>query len=616
MAHHGIRYDPSIQELAHYDTLCTRLGLTSVPDWVEDVREADIGIARGGYKYESEAVPYGNPGMFFPEANAPAITVGPVIGKVTHNSVRILVESNQSGSVVCYLRGMDEALKNSHKTKKTIHLEAGVPTTFEIKGLKSLCTYHVSFSIPYLYLAHSKFKTLPEPHYDLDVAPFHFALVSGNTVHTFEEHAPIDIEGDRPEPVKLTRRTHQTSTSLWQDLYEQVCRGNVKYIFHIGNQLCVGGTKGVSPFQTALAEGMSRAEAVNYFKSLYRTAWNEPWTKHVLANCANIMIGNETDFGVFVERAQDDSEWPIVQAAYEVSNNKNGNFGLCLCIQVYTHYQQNLLTAHKDTEDDFDVADAMISWAGRIFPEVGLIALDWRMPCTFQEGGGVAREPNDLLGKEQRKKIVKTLFKKFTQRDRLVKTVIVISPVRLSDRASFVHDSVTRPGTSWLLETLFRWKSAGPHNKREVVLLSGAPRGQYGGVCEIEKLHATDKRSNVIKEFSVGPLTTPVKKMSPLPTGWKKFGNEWSTGRFSFRRLSSQTGLNYAVITVGARLAATDKKTDAEESDFMVSKPVVWCEYKSIKECKPCPKKDLGMVANVRPWLVRTDRPQCTNSCC
>eukprot|EP01053_Blabericola_migrator_P001856 Blabericola_migrator_1__1855@NODE_1503_length_4395_cov_463_061691_g986_i0_p2_GENE_NODE_1503_length_4395_cov_463_061691_g986_i0NODE_1503_length_4395_cov_463_061691_g986_i0_p2_ORF_typecomplete_len319_score70_57PhoD/PF09423_10/0_00014_NODE_1503_length_4395_cov_463_061691_g986_i026233579 len=310
------------------------------------------------------------------------------------------------------------------------------------------------------------------------------------------------------------------------------------------------------------------------------------------------MIGNETDFGLFKRVAEIDYEdYMVAKTAY----------------RVYAQYQRALTVDPPHHETDEYQSDVMVHWAGRIFPQVGLIVLDWRLPCTFGKESSELRMPYDLLGPRQRHSIVKRLIKSFKN----VAALLVVSPVRLSDPDAFVHDKNVHHGAKWLLEHLFQWRDAAPRNTREVVLLSGAPRGDHGGIVEITR----NNNTHAIKEFSAGPITTTGWLDKEVNGSWghsiwpfKK--TQWRMGHYKMKRVSKIASPNYALLAIGHKWAMTDNMEDAIEHEFMVSKPVVWCQHKAVKEV--CLKhlqkspKDLSMACNVRPAKINVSKPVST----
>ena len=175
--------------------------------------------------------------MRFPESKTePGIILGPVIGAVSHNSVRILIETNVTGTFKCSLFGRDALLKDSHKVDKEMEVVANTAQSIEITGLRPSFIYSVVFNIPFFDLAHSKFTTLPSPSDLPDANPLKIAVVSNNQVEFYEEKV-----AQFKEPFCVTRTVHGTRHDIWKALYERVSKDKVNMILHVGNNMMIGG---------------------------------------------------------------------------------------------------------------------------------------------------------------------------------------------------------------------------------------------------------------------------------------------------------------------------------------------------------------------------------------
>lgn len=130
------------------------------------------------------------------------LLIGPIIGKVTATSARILIEIGESKNITMTLNGSQ---------KETLQIEANKPTAFQFQGLSPTTKYTVKIEgcnhIP------SAFKTTG------GFAPTKFAVVSCNG-HRFNEE-----EKTTPEQ------------NLWMDLEKRVLTGKVDCVLHMGDQV-------------------------------------------------------------------------------------------------------------------------------------------------------------------------------------------------------------------------------------------------------------------------------------------------------------------------------------------------------------------------------------------
>ena len=104
------------------------------------------------------------------------VTLGPIIGKVTHSTARVLVQFAQYGFATLSLVASDG---------KTIHCQRQVianrPTVFEFTGLESNTVYKVVSA--YKFQCSSSFKTLSQGS-----APLRVAFVSCNSRRSYNQY--------------------------------------------------------------------------------------------------------------------------------------------------------------------------------------------------------------------------------------------------------------------------------------------------------------------------------------------------------------------------------------------------------------------------------------------
>lgn len=419
--------------------------------------------------------------VFGGNPDASGIVLGPVIGQVTASTVRVMVETNFSGTLMCYLKGADSQRKEKHGVNKKVTVSANEPCHFSVQNLRPDYEYTVLFNYPVFDLVSSHFHTLADlKGEDMDLMPTKLALVSGNSVTVWRE--PVLNDPGLAKAYKQQVTSHATATSMWKDLYELINRDEVRMIVHVGNNVMIGGDKrkdGYSVLRQAFDDQLSAQDARELFVKQYHTAWNEPYTKHVLASCSNIMVANETDIGNFVEiNRRDPAEIDhFMFLAQEAFN-------------VYRLYQQRLST--KLDPEEQRISHLFSCVTAVVGPGVGLLTIDCRMVPTLHRH---LREASDheLFGARQTRQISKALKELFSL-DSGVRCLIVVSPVRLTDRHSFVHLPQFQKEMNKFLASLFHWRDDAPRNKRQVVLVSSVGQDVCCGasVGEIRRRHTPD----------------------------------------------------------------------------------------------------------------------------
>lgn len=232
----------------------------------------------------------------------PKIVVGPVIGKVTDLSARILLEVNIKSRVSIILT--DE---KGNKTEEGLDLEANFPAIFIFRNLKQGTHYSIAvesnnellnyYSLPRFQdyqisikraSPYGGFRTmLPQ------MTKMKFAVVSCNSI---DQELKKNLE-----------------FSLWKDLSKRVCE--LDYIFHIGDQVYMDNLadKGNldNPYEICkddlkdcqhIEDFLEHKEYVREkIREQYRFTWSYPPTAEVLRNVPNIMILDDhevyDDFG-------------------------------------------------------------------------------------------------------------------------------------------------------------------------------------------------------------------------------------------------------------------------------------------------------------------------------
>lgn len=277
------------------------------PCWAEVLHESSVKFAEPEDQLNAEFRPRALPPQFANphQPKGATILVGPVIGMTTNRSTRIMIATNQPCNVKMECHGTDELRRNHHHVAEEAYIPTVNPYVFKVNGLKPNYRYSVTFSIPVYNLVNSEFRTMPT---SLMERGFRFAIVSGNAVYSLKQSTKYKNEQDGSQiplksrsarhPVIVDHKTHATEASLWKNLYEKVCRREIDYVFHVGNNVTLGGFEDPDySIFAAMAKNDDENMTNAYLRNVYISYWNEPWTKHVLANVPNIMVADEQDIG-------------------------------------------------------------------------------------------------------------------------------------------------------------------------------------------------------------------------------------------------------------------------------------------------------------------------------
>jgi len=208
------------------------------------------------------------------------VNLGPIIGKVTHNSARILVEFNKVQEVTCFL----QSDKGETKICKLIS-RANMPVVFKFDNLRPKTHYKVGLSCP-LPVESSSFWTIRENHDN--PGNLKAAIVSCND---------ISRQYNKPQ-----------NKDLWAHLGGLTKNHSLDYIFHIGDQVYMdmsldNKTKYLyGECRKILLEtpkdqwNYIRPELLKILRAQYYKTWNHPSVAPVLANVPNLMICDDHEF--------------------------------------------------------------------------------------------------------------------------------------------------------------------------------------------------------------------------------------------------------------------------------------------------------------------------------
>ena len=377
------------------------------------------------------------------------VTVGPIIGKVTHNTARVLVEFTKSEQVVCYLQSPSGEVKTCYSTSK-----ANVPIVFSFDNLKPKTQYRVTLSCP-LSRGESSFWTLRENNDN--PGSLKTGLVSCNEI--------------------VRQYMKPKDKDLWAHLGGLVRSHALDYVFHIGDQVYMdvaGDDKTKHIYgkchkilsETSKKKWKSKVpELLELLRQEYRRTWTYPSVAFVLANVPNLMICDDHEF-------RDD--W-----GFRAEDSKPGtidNFYGELARQVYYEYQRQL---REDIPWD-NLKSLKNEYHYHILNGVGVSFMEYRgCRSWFQE----EKLKETLTGKAQKEWIF-SLFKKGGKLDQVDSTIFV-TPVPffllshfLSELAYLKSNDLQEhytyhnvPQLIELLDLLREWKER--RQGREILIAAG-----------------------------------------------------------------------------------------------------------------------------------------------
>jgi phosphodiesterase/alkaline phosphatase D-like protein len=193
------------------------------------------------------------------------IIMGPIIGKVTETTARILIESNKIENLTIILQSGDQKIP---LTKTVVNRG---PTVFKFSNLTPGAKYLIY--VPVCTLS---------------------TLIEAGSFRTLTGGTDLNLA-----VLSCNDRTNR-DTGLWKNLAERVLDGAVDYVFHMGDQvyldnnLWYASTDNIySKVKELVKDGRFEEhveEAREIIRQEYRDTFNMEYTKIVLSNAPNIMI--------------------------------------------------------------------------------------------------------------------------------------------------------------------------------------------------------------------------------------------------------------------------------------------------------------------------------------
>ncbi|EFJ18068.1 hypothetical protein SELMODRAFT_444647 [Selaginella moellendorffii] len=513
-------------------------------------------------------------------AQQPALVLGPVIGKVTHNSARVLIETSRDSFVTAVLEAVQEDMdpsKKSSSLRKDHSWASSIlrwgshkitrkaqsvaengdfsrqPGVFHFTNLKPGTRYKVEFK-GCLYSIPGSFKTLSTPgstNYNVN-----FGVISCNNVYITQKAIPIHSD-------------------LWSHLYRSVSAGKIDYLIHLGDQIYadvepqVGGPE-LDRFQvskTILADvpplhrEKKREEICELYRETYRETWSHPPTAKCLANCPNLMILDDHEIR---------DNWGDLPEDWDESSVE---FFIARCGWiVYLEYQRQL---HEDV--DFSSLESIDKeYHFHVLGGVGLMFVDIRGSRTFHRERD---DENAYLGTKQWKDIsgslsspggifngVSALLLCATAPLAFLEPVITnVAAKRVNRLEDFKGHWSAQPHTQEqirMIDALASWKAA--QDGRQVLVLGGDVH--CGGHSEVLKDN----------EVVFQQLTSSAIANTPLPKTAYYFmrlvgrlGGSLRTG-YTFKHYHWTRSRNYGLVRVKILKVDQRKPSFAEITSQLV----------------------------------------------
>ena len=281
------------------------------------------------------------------------VTLGPIIGKTTDTSARVMLEFSQDGEEVLTLTAPDG---QTHTCLRRFH--ANRPVVFQFNNLLPKTKYTVTSKYP--FQCTSAFRTLSS-----GPDPINFAFLSCNS--------------------RKAAAGYHDKNNLWSDLGARACSGQVDYIIHLGDQVYADYCNDTYDRCMKLLKSHPKKDwpeiavtVQEMMREEYRQTWGGRLQAIAMANCPNLMQFDDHEFRDDLGFRPEDTD-PETPDGYYVQ----------LMRDVYYEYQRQL------REDiDFSNLDAIkYEFHSHIFNNIGMFFVDYRGKGSWLRERPIGKTP-------------------------------------------------------------------------------------------------------------------------------------------------------------------------------------------------------------------------------
>jgi len=295
------------------------------------------------------------------------IIVGPVIGKVTNSTARVLFEFNTNATITVTLTDPD-----GNQTNTTRNVTGSIPIPFAFEGLQPETIYTVSLNDSVANMTESYFTTLGNATGNLN-----FAVISC-----------MD---------KGVQASKEEDADLWADLLRRVQNNEIQYLLQTGDQVYMDDPFGEQllskPYfacqkilnETSRDEWDSRRdEMLEILRDEYRHTWNIQSVRETLAKVPSLTILDD-------HQVRDD--WGYLTTDSDPTS-QDYYYGL-LARQVYYEYERQL----REDVDFGNLSNMTAEYYYEVLNGVGFFFMDYRGIRTWNRN--YSQMENTQIGRNQ-----------------------------------------------------------------------------------------------------------------------------------------------------------------------------------------------------------------------
>jgi phosphodiesterase/alkaline phosphatase D-like protein len=275
-----------------------------------------------------------------------SIVVGPVIGKVTNSTARVLFEFDNNATITVTLT---DPSGNTVNTTKNV--TGGLAVVFAFSGLQAETKYTVSLNDSVTNMIESYFTTLGGP--------------TGNLNFAVSSCMDRFVQADKED-----------KADLWADLLKRVQNNEVQYLLQTGDQLYMddpfGNPTTAKPYyacqqilnQTSRDEWDSKKpEMIELLRNEFRQTWTIPSVRETLAKIPSLTIFDDHE-------VRDD--WGYIDTDSDPTS-QDFYYGL-LARQVIYEYERQL----REDVDFTNLTNITTDYYAETLNGIGFYFMDYR----------------------------------------------------------------------------------------------------------------------------------------------------------------------------------------------------------------------------------------------
>ncbi|KAH0486744.1 MAG: uncharacterized protein KVP18_000554 [Porospora cf. gigantea A] len=449
---------------------------------------------------------------------------GPIVGRVTPYTARILIEVEFSATISVEAIGTnlnpdicsedpEDTSPDEHQVVMKVALTAKQPAIIHLKRLKPAHSYSVDMSATNPFVGSLSFRTPPVTT-SLESKPLSLAFIAGTSS---EQHPEVLTTVEGADVVLQRRRAQGEAVLFNKGLYWMAMDRHVDVVVHSGNSLRLVDKHetATSHFSQALnlakraySPDAAFTSCVKFFQTVYRSYLSEPSLSGLLANCSNIFLLGEFDLGrVEVDVCEQNlpsgdsnQEAPPLPPSTPMIDNA-AQIVVLAAFEVYNRYAYSLWFPYKRQTTIAGALEARRDshCTAYMLGPVALVSLDILARSTLYPEDPYLQHPGtELLGEQQWSE-----FRSKLAELRGVDMLLVHTQQPLVGQTSLFSNEYVDELEA-VLDTVRDWVQCEPTGAREALLMATSRRRMDVGPRDFIRQGEHPAYNPTIRQITLG----------------------------------------------------------------------------------------------------------------